>query len=88
MCRTEIILPLKACRKAELALVGPKALNLGLLDSFGFNVPEAFCLTCAAYKRHIESIEGQFELSRVLDRLSKTESEVREGRMYDLRKEI
>jgi pyruvate,water dikinase len=81
-------LPLKACGKAELAVVGPKALNLGLLASFGFNVPVGFCLISAAYRRHIESIEGQFELSSLLDRLCEAEPEVRDGLLTDLRNDI
>jgi phosphohistidine swiveling domain-containing protein len=44
------VIPLALVERSMLDLTGGKAVNLGILTAAGFNVPQGFCLTTAAYE--------------------------------------
>lgn len=60
-----LVIDLKEAARAELRVVGGKALNLGKLLAAGFPVPHGFCLTTAAYERAVPA--GLAELASQLD---------------------
>ncbi|HWJ53305.1 MAG TPA: PEP/pyruvate-binding domain-containing protein, partial [Propionibacteriaceae bacterium] len=46
----ELVVPLDRLEASSLALVGGKALNLGILTAAGFRVPPGFVVTTLAYE--------------------------------------
>ncbi|MBB3112716.1 pyruvate,water dikinase [Paenibacillus phyllosphaerae] len=63
-----LVLGFQETEKTQLALVGGKGLNLGILAAIpGIQVPEGFCVTTVAYQKAIAHHETYHEL---LDRLA------------------
>jgi len=52
---SDLVLPLATLGRADVARVGGKAASLGRMLSAGLPVPDGFCVTCAAYRAHLEA---------------------------------
>lgn len=50
----QLIIPLAAVEAHHAGAIGPKAMSLTRLVHLGMPVPEAFCVTAEAYRRHLE----------------------------------
>ena len=60
---TNVVVPLTALRRDELALAGGKGANLGELTGAGLPVPPGFCITTVAY----EMVASEAGLDAILD---------------------
>lgn len=59
----------------DLALVGGKGANLGELVAAGIPVPDAFCVTTAAYRRHLDENGLLCAISALLDAIDHESTE-------------
>lgn len=58
-----LIIPLAAAEDGDAAAIGPKARGLARMIQLGLPVPEAFCVSSAAYREHLREngLRGQIE---------------------------
>src|SRR5690606_36637310 len=66
---SEWVLPLSAVGAGDLARVGGKGANLGVLVAAGLPVPPGFCVTTAAFDRFVAQDPALGERLDALDRL-------------------
>ena len=52
---TKFIIPLAGAEDRDAAVIGPKAMSLARLIGLGLPVPEAVCVSTAAYRAHLSS---------------------------------
>jgi len=72
---TDLVLPLSAIRRGDVARVGGKNASLGemigTLKSAGINVPGGFATTAAAYWRFVETNDLQHRIAQAIGTLEK-----------------
>jgi len=72
---TDLVLPLSALRRSDVARVGGKNASLGemigTLKSAGINVPGGFATTAAAYWRFVEANDLQHRIAQAIGTLKK-----------------
>lgn len=69
----DLVLPLRALGRGDVLRAGGKAANLGEMIRAGLPVPDGFCVTCDAYRAHLEvhGLDGRIaERLRAVDEAS------------------
>ena len=80
----DLVLPLRALGRGDVLRVGRKAANLGEMIRAGLPVPDGFCVTCDAYRAHMEA-HGLHE--RIAERL-RAVNEASPGALEDAAAEV
>ncbi len=65
----QFIIPFSEIKKDQIALVGGKGVNLGILCQAGYNVPDGFCLSTSAFTLFIQQLDNAAEFYSHLNSL-------------------
>ncbi|UCC21689.1 MAG: hypothetical protein JSW23_07715 [Planctomycetota bacterium] len=82
------VVSLNAIRKAEESTVGPKAASLSRMMRIGLPVPPGFCVTEAAFRRHITANNLTDKIQSALDKLTKAKPHAAASLLSELRHAI
>jgi len=88
MQKSQFIIPLQAIQDSHASAVGAKARSLAKMSRLAFPVPAGFCITAAAYRRHLGNNDIMPRIQRALSKLGKTAPENKSAILCALRQAI